>query len=74
MNKDLKASVGHPLFLLQRRKRGLRGEEGRTVEGVGVMKDKDLNREEIEGSHTLGGAGEGHVQVSRSGEGKCSWS
>ena len=26
--------------------------------GVGVMKDEDLNLEEIEASHTLGGAGE----------------
>jgi hypothetical protein len=32
--------------------------EGRKVEGVGVMKDKELKLEEIEASHTLGGAGE----------------
>jgi hypothetical protein len=40
--------------LLQRIKRNLGGEE---VEGVGVMKDEDLNLEEIEDSHTLGGVG-----------------
>ncbi len=40
--------------------RGLSGEE---VEGVGVMKDKELKPlEDIEASHTLGGAGEGRVQ------------
>ena len=27
------------------------------------MKDKELELEETEASHTLGGAGEGHVQV-----------
>ena len=31
---------------------------GNKVEGVGVMKDKELNIEEIEVSHTLGGVGE----------------
>jgi hypothetical protein len=30
----------------------------REVEGVGVMKDKELKLEEIEVSHTLGGVGE----------------
>jgi hypothetical protein len=34
----------------------------REVEGVGVMKDKELKLEEIEVSHTLGGSGEGRVQ------------
>ena len=34
-------------------------EEGK---GVGVMKDKELKLEEIEVTHTLGGAGEGRVQ------------
>ena len=33
---------------------------GGKVEGVGVMKDKDLPFEEIEVSHTLRGSGEGH--------------
>ena len=31
---------------------------GREVEGVGVVKDKEINLEEIEASHTLGGPGE----------------
>jgi hypothetical protein len=35
---------------------------GRKVEGLGVMKDKELKLEEIEASHTLGRPGEGHVQ------------
>ncbi len=34
----------------------------REVEGVGVMKDKELKLEEIEVSNTLGGAGEGRAQ------------
>ena len=38
----------------------------RTVEGVGVMKDKDLKFEDIESSFTIGGSGEGCVQ----GEGR----
>jgi hypothetical protein len=39
------------------------------MEGVGVMKDKELKLEETEASHTLGGAGEGRVQVRGSEEG-----
>ncbi len=35
---------------------------GIKVEGVGVMKDKVLNLEEIEAFHALGGAGEDRVQ------------
>ena len=31
-------------------------------EGVGVMKDRELNLEEVEVSHTLGGSGEGGDQ------------
>ena len=31
---------------------------GSKVEGVGVMKDEELKFEEVESSHTLGGAGE----------------
>jgi hypothetical protein len=34
----------------------------RKVQGVGVMKDKELKLEGIEVSHTLGGVGEGLVQ------------
>ena len=37
-------------------------EGGRKVGGVSVMKHKELKLEEIEGSHTLGGEGEGRVQ------------
>jgi hypothetical protein len=33
------------------------------------MKDKELKLEEIEASHTLGGAGEGHVQGRESAQG-----
>ena len=33
-----------------------RGLGGETVEGVGVMKDGELNLEEIESSHTRSGA------------------
>jgi hypothetical protein len=40
-------------------KRGVRGEEGRSV---GVMKDKELKLVEVEASLTRGGAGEVHVQ------------
>ena len=41
---------------------------GSKVEGVGVMKDEELKLEDIEASHTLGGAGE----VSRGeGRGEC---
>jgi hypothetical protein len=32
------------------------------VEGVGVMKDKELKLEEMESFHTLDGLGEGRVQ------------
>ena len=39
-----------------------RSNGGRKVEGVGVMKDKEIKLEEIETSHTLGGAGKGGVQ------------
>ena len=35
---------------------------GGNVEGVSVMKDEELQREEIEVSHKLGGAGEGRAQ------------
>ena len=34
----------------------------RKVYGVGVMKDKEVQFEEIVDSHTLGGSGEGCVQ------------
>jgi hypothetical protein len=37
-------------------------EGGRKEEDVGVMKDKKLNLEEIDVSHTLGRAGKGGVQ------------
>ena len=47
------------ISLLQRIKRGLRG---RKVEGVGVMKDKQLKIEKIEASRTLGGARNAHTQ------------
>jgi hypothetical protein len=40
-----------------------RPQGGRKAEGVGVVKDKELKREEIEVSLTLGGAGEGRVQA-----------
>ena len=43
------------MCLLYRVKRGLGGEPGRTVEGVGVRKDEEINLEEIESSQTLGG-------------------
>jgi hypothetical protein len=36
-------------------------EDGRKVQGVGVMKDKEVQFDEIESSDTLGGVGEGHV-------------
>ena len=39
------------MCLLERIKRKLVGEE---VKGVGVMKDEEVNLEEIEVSHTLG--------------------
>ena len=39
---------------LKKKKRGLRG---RKVEGVGVMKDKELKLEESGVSHTLGASG-----------------
>ena len=40
------------------------------VEGVGVTKDEELNLEEIEVSHTLGGSGEVvRTEGSRRGEG-----
>ena len=45
------------IFYYSQIKRG-----GRKVEGVGVMKDKELKLEEIEASLTLGGAGAGRVQ------------
>jgi hypothetical protein len=35
-----------------------RAKGGRKVEGVGAMKDEELKLEEIQVSHTLGGAGE----------------
>jgi hypothetical protein len=39
-------------------KASARGEEALAQrEGVGLMKDKQLNLEEVEVSHTLGGAG-----------------
>jgi hypothetical protein len=41
-------------FLLYRIKRELRGEDDR-LEGVGVIKDKELKLQETEASHTLGG-------------------
>ena len=34
----------------------------RKTEGVGVMKDRELNLEGTEASHTLGGAGEDRVR------------
>ena len=37
------------------------------------MKDKELKFEEIEGSHTLGGTGEGHVQVRGKWRGYTYW-
>jgi len=41
-----------------------------SLEGVGVMKDKELKPEKIEASLRLGGAGEGRrVQRSQQGEG-----
>ncbi len=49
------------VYIINKRiKRGLKGEE--TEKGVGFMKDKELKLEETETPHTLGGAGEGHVQ------------
>jgi hypothetical protein len=48
------------VFLLQRIKRKLVGEE---VKGVGVMKDEEFKLEEIEVSHTLDGAGRFNVAV-----------
>ena len=39
------------------------GKEGSTVEGVGVMKGEEINLEEMEASHTLGGAGRCYVVV-----------
>ena len=36
---------------------------GRKVGGVGVMKEKEINLEEIETSRTLGGSGKGRVQT-----------
>ena len=35
---------------------------GRRLEGVGVMKDKELKLEKVEASRTLGGVGEGGVE------------
>ena len=49
-----------PVCLLERIKREVGGEE---VEGVGVMKDEELNPEEIEDSHTLGGVGRCYAAV-----------
>ena len=43
-------------------------DERRKVEGVGVVKDKELEFEETEASLTLGGSGEGRVQERRKGE------
>ena len=48
------------MCLLERIKREVGGEE---VEGVGVMKDEELNPEEIEDSHTLGGVGRCYAAV-----------
>ena len=39
------------------------------LEGVGVMKENEVNLDQIEVSHTLGGSGEGRVQ----GRGKWRW-
>ena len=47
------------MCLFQRIKRELRG---RKVEGVGVVKDKEVKCEEMEASHTLGGTEGGRVQ------------
>ena len=45
---------------------------GRKANGVGFMKDKELKLQETEASHTLGGAGESHVQGRGKGIGcKC---
>jgi hypothetical protein len=33
------------------------------IEGVGVMKDEEVKLEEIETSHTLGGAGRSYTDV-----------
>jgi hypothetical protein len=43
------------LFILAEKARA-RGEEWK---GVGVMRDKEPKPEDVEASHTLGGAGEG---------------
>ena len=52
-----------------------RGEvEGRKVEGVGVMKDKELKLDEIEASHTLVDRGKVVSKEEGSGEGvDTSW-
>jgi hypothetical protein len=44
----------------------------RKTESVGVMKDKELELEETEASHTLGRGGEGHIRV-REKWGGCKW-
>ena len=50
--KECTPQIRCVLCLLKRIKRKIVGEE---VKGVGVMKDEDLNLEEIEVSHTRGG-------------------
>ncbi len=47
--------------------RALRGKR----EKVTVMRDKQLKLAEVEALHTLGGAGEGGIQVEESGEHLC---
>ncbi len=56
----------HSGYIYDKRQTERYGGYTKVNKGVGVMRDKKLNREDLKDSHTLGGTGEGDTQ----GEGR----